>query len=165
MAKANVVSVAALERFRTKLARFRSEARMALSEADGGVKNATWWLHYDRLPHWKKEARRRADRVADARNDLHGARLTESREAIMRARRDLERAEEQLAEAERKLRAINHWQNALDNTLQPMLTECRRLSRLIEEELPRGIGELGEMLNALEKYSAVEAPLRQEEAE
>ncbi|MFT5128941.1 MAG: hypothetical protein ACI8W8_002561 [Rhodothermales bacterium] len=153
--KAIVVSVPALEHFRTRLAAFRSEASMALGEAQGSVQNTTWWLHYDRLPHWKQEARRRADRVADARNDMHGARLLESREAIMRARRDLEVAEERMAEAERKLRAINHWQNALDSSMRPMVTECQRLARLVEQDLPRGIAELDAMLLSLDKYAAV----------
>ena len=163
--KANVVSVPALEHFRARLAKFRSEASMALAETTGSVQNATWWLHYDRLPHWKKEARRRADKLADARNDLHGARLTESREAIMRAKRDVALAQERMEEAERKLRAICHWQNALDNTIQPMVTECRRLHRLVEEELPRGIADIDSMLTALEKYAAVTAPVRKQEEE
>jgi hypothetical protein len=165
--KAKVVSVPALEHFRTRLASFRSEASMSLAEAQGRVQNTTWWLHYDRLPHWKKEARRRADKVADARNDMHGARLTGSRESIMRARRDLEVAEERMAEAERKLRAITHWQTALDSTIRPMITECQRFARLVEQDLPLGIAELDAMLLALDKYAAVAAPAKpvQEAAE
>ena len=163
--RANVVSVPALEHFRMRLSSFRSEASMALGDAQSSVQNATWWLHYDRLPHWKKEARRRADKVADARNDLHGARLPESREAIMRARRDLERAQERMDEAERKLRAISHWQNSLDNTIMPMVTECRRLAALVEQDLPIGIAELDSMIAALDKYTAVSAPRKPEPEE
>ena len=72
---ARVTSIDALKDFKRVLAEFTSLATTSLNEAQAHVRRATTWVEHDQPSYWKNERRKRATRLAEAKNELFRAQL------------------------------------------------------------------------------------------
>lgn len=149
-----VTSVAQLRRFQVDLNRFVERGKAALDEVRNDVRRTEWWLQYDRLPHWQREAQRRLAKVNEARGNLLAARLHENSETYVAERQALRRAEAALAEAETKVSAIRHWLRAFHDQAQNHLLHCQKLANDLDQELPHASQVLGQLADRVEAYLA-----------
>jgi chromosome segregation ATPase len=149
-----VANVAQLRRFQVDLARFVERGKAALDEVRNEARRTEWWMQYDRLPHWQREAQRRLAKVNEARGNLLAARLHENSETYVAERQALRRAEAALAEAEGKVAAIRHWLRAFHDQAQSHLLHCQKLANDFDQELPHASQVLGQLADRLEEYLA-----------
>ncbi|MBC8127317.1 MAG: hypothetical protein H8M99_09285 [Gloeobacteraceae cyanobacterium ES-bin-144] len=66
--------------------------------------------------------------------------------AVLKARRNLEQAEE-------KMLRLKKWQQVFDNRTAPLLRQLDPAFFLVSQHLPKGIHSLGERIKALQDYA------------
>lgn len=149
---AKVSSIDALESFRADLIRYVGQARVALEDAEGGVRRARAWLDADCVNHWTAELKLRARQLEQAEADLYNARITRPTESHSFLKMAVARAGKRVADAEEKLLTIRHWRQQFDNRVTPLLRQLDPAFFLVGQHLPRAIHLLGESIKALQAY-------------
>lgn len=74
--QANVSSIDALEAFRADLIQFIEKARVALEDAEGGVRRMRSWLDDDRSGYWTGQWKQRTKQLEQAEAELYSVNLT-----------------------------------------------------------------------------------------
>jgi len=164
---ARVTDVGAVREFRAALLEFIQEACSAIDQADAEVQRTELWLRLDRLPHWKAEARRRAERVSRARSELAQAEAAKSmgKTSTVDERKALERAKRELAEAEDKVAATSRWIREFERQSHQYRAQVQQLRSFVEGRMA-GSAELLRALEArLDEYLATAPPPRDDEHE
>jgi hypothetical protein len=148
-----ISSIDALEAFRSDLIKYVEKARVALEDAEGEARRTRSWLDMDRMGHWTTQCKQRTKLLEQAEAELYNVTLTSPREshafqkmAVMKARRNLEDAEE-------KLRVVKHWRQTFENRATPLLRQLDPMFFLVGRHLPKGIHVLGESIKALQAYA------------
>jgi hypothetical protein len=158
---ADVRSLDALRDAKAAVAEFREAVTVALSEAMSDVQRTLWWVQNDRRMHWEAEAKRRTEKVNEARSELYRAKLAAMNDTAtcVVERKALQRAEDRLEEAHRKIRAVQQWARLLDRELALYRGAVSGITRLAEAELPRGEAKLDLHVERLQRYlSTAPAP-------
>ena len=160
--RADIRSIEDIDRFRVSLVSFVEGGRAALLEAESDLDRTLIWLERDRMPHWKRQIRLRQEQVVRARSEVHrkqhqtavsGGRVGDADE-----RRRLRRAEERLAEAERRLGLTRRWMIQLERDKTLFKGAVSAFSSLVDHELPHAVGLLHRMSENLEAYLSMPAP-------
>lgn len=151
---ADVRTVEALEEARAALTEFREQTVAALGEATTDVQRTIWWVRNDQVVHWKRELKRRTEKVGQARADLERARLGafDQRQSFTDQRKVIERAIRAQHEAEEKLRAVQHWARELDRAFMLYKGKCTGLATAAESDLRKGEGRLQVLADRLDAY-------------
>lgn len=151
--QARITSIDALEAFRADMIQYVEKARVALEDAEGEVRRTRSWLDVDRAGFWTAQFKQRTKLLEQAEAELYNAALTRPKEshafqkmAVMKARRNLEEAEE-------KLRLVKHWRQTFENRATPLLRRLDPMFFMVERHLPQGIHALGEAVKALQAYA------------
>ena len=77
-----------------------------------------------------------------------------------KARRpELQRAKRALHEAEEKLRLIKRWSMEFDHRVDPLVKQLESLRTMLGNVMPRAVAHLGQMVQTLDAYSGVAAPV------
>ena len=150
---ANVTSTDALESFRAALIQYIEKARVALEDAEGGVRRTRSWLDTDRTSHWTREYKQRAKLLDQAEAELYNANITRPQESHAFQKMAVAKARRNLDEAEQKLRVIKHWRQHFDNRVTPLLRQLDPMFHLTGRHLPKGVHSLGESIKALQAYA------------
>ncbi len=156
--RAHITSVEALEGLRTALIQYRERASVNLHEISDEVRRTRNWVGQDRLTHWAGEIRRRTRALNDAQQRLFSAELSAMRETSTEEERAVKRGRERLREAEGKLAASRKWDQGFDSVVGPAAKAVEQLRGLVDEDLPKAIHALGEMIRALEAYEGGASP-------
>ncbi|RME91337.1 MAG: hypothetical protein D6766_12030 [Verrucomicrobia bacterium] len=156
---AKVQSLEAIEQFRASLIVYREKARAALDEADEEVRRLRQRLAGELPGRWERERRLRQRLLEQREQELFTARLSAfeadasaRRQAVARARRAVEEAEE-------KLRAIRGWNRQFDSRVEPLHRRATRLRQWLGEGLEQGIQLLGRIIQTLSAYAERSAPV------
>jgi galactokinase len=155
---ANVSSVEALEAFRASLILYLSKARPALEEVNADVLRLRVWLQTEQRIHWENQLRRRKRELEDAQQALFSAKLSNLREATSAELQAVQKAKRRLDEAEEKLRRIKHWAREFDHRSEPLVKELERLHTALAADLPQAIAWLAQAVKTLDAYASVAAP-------
>ncbi|MBX3357603.1 MAG: hypothetical protein KF745_04165 [Phycisphaeraceae bacterium] len=154
---ARVMSVEALDRFRSAVSKFGEAASAALAECDSEAERAMQWLTHEQLAHWQREVRKRQERVAQAKSAVYRKELTalperarafEERDALDAAKRGLE-------EAERKVEAVKKWARVLDREFALYRGASQTMQDVVAREMPGAMSRLGKMIEHLQAYAMV----------
>ncbi|MDG3003031.1 hypothetical protein [Paludisphaera mucosa] len=159
--QAEVHSVEALRDFRVALALYGEDALAALGAADAELRRTVQWLQQDRPFYWQEQIKRRRERVASARADLFKLKLQKTPEhhpSLSEPKERLRQAEASLQDAERRLTLVRKWQPALQQAAMEYHGSVQRLKDLAASDVPRAIGLLTRIVEALEAYLDVTAP-------
>jgi hypothetical protein len=158
---AYVASIAALTEFRADLAGFVAEAREALSANEMELQRAFTWLE-TQTDFWKRQIRVRQEEVVTAKNNLAARKMlklfdrppdcTEQEKALRLAQR-------RLAEAEQKLANCKRWTTELPRHADEYQAKARRMSGILEADLPRAGSMLERKIESLEAYANMAPPL------
>ena len=160
--RADIRSIEDIDRFRVSLVSFVEGGRAALMEAESDLDRTLVWLERDRVTHWKRQIRLRQELVARARSEVHRkqqqAAVTKGRVGDADERRRLRKAEERLAEAERRLGLTKRWMVQLERDKTRFKGAVSAFSSLVDHELPHAIGLLHRMSENLEAYLSMPPP-------
>jgi hypothetical protein len=158
-AGANVKNIEAIEQLRASVCIFGDEVQGALAIVQAELGRFLDWLEHDRLPHWQREARRREEQLADAKNDLHRAlsatidpRHTPS---CHQEKKMVEVAKGRLAEAEKKLTNVRRWIPIVRQAVFEYKLKSDPLSSAIMSDLPRAASFLRAAVARLNEYLSV----------
>lgn len=157
---ANVRSIDAIRAFRAALGEFIEEGTAALSEVDADLKRTMSWLENDQRRFWERQIRKRAEKVAQAKNELYRAKLavTEGRPDCIQEEKALRRAQQRQEEAEQKVAATRQWCRLLSREILLYKGQCQALAGALAGDLPRGVERLKKHVASLEAYLQVAAP-------
>jgi hypothetical protein len=167
--RAHILSVEALEAFRSNLIVYLHAARPALDEVRGEIIRMRLWLETDRKPYWEAQIRRRAQRLQDAEAALFKIRLSPMSSGLEYAQAMVRRGREAVAEAEGKLKAVRKWIQDFDEATGPAARQIELLRERLSGELNEAVADLGRTTQLLADYADVRpdapaAPKPSEEA-
>ena len=159
---ARVTSIDALDTLSVALQRFRDDASMAVEDVAVALRRVLEWIHHDRKDHWTQELRRGSEAVSQAKLQLQQAKT--SRKVAGRdpscidEERALARAKRRVEIAEQKVRAVQHWANALDRAADEFQQNRTRFDNWLDTDLPAAVAALDRMSRSLESYVSLATP-------
>jgi len=158
---ARVSSIDAVKEFQAALATFCEEARDALSAVAMEARRLHDWVTHDQLHYWRKTLRDRQEDLSQAKAELfrrqlarisgHDPDCIEQKEAVWRAQRGIE-------EAEDKIESCKRWGRLLQEALEEYQGQAQQLSGLVEGTPPRSVTYLDQVIGALDLYVATPPP-------
>jgi hypothetical protein len=159
---AKVTSVEAIGTFRVQLCKFCEEVREALCAIDMEARRVLDWLAHDQPRYWRDAVRDAHEELNHAKTDLFRRRLagingempecTEQKDAIRRAQRRLEEAEDRIEKCRRWCQLIQRAKEEYDGP-------ARQLAALVEGDPPDSVALLGQVLDRLDDYLIVGPPM------
>ena len=152
---AKVRSIDAVGTFSASMKNFGEEATGALTSLDMEVRRALEWIHHDRKEYWKRQVRRRQDKVAEARGDLERCRTyraTDDRPACHEEKIALEKAKRRLRVADEKVLIVRHWAQVLDHEIQEFRGPINQMSHWLQVDHPESVAALERMISVLDAY-------------
>ncbi len=157
---ARVTSIDAMRRFKAALADFGEAAGLALSEAQSDVQRTVGWLTNDRMVHWKHELKRRTERLNLAKSELFRKQLesNDTRTSAVVERKNVQKAEALVQEAEQKIANVKRWKAVLERELMLFRAQCSQVSGVVSADVPATIARMDKMISSLEAYISIAAP-------
>ena len=150
--RAHITSVEAIAEFRSSLITYLTRAGQALDEVDSEVKHTRQWLDQEQRSYWKREAQRRADELAHARERLLTAKIATFRDRSTEEQLAVTRAKKALQLAEDKQRKVKEWRIRIDTEVEPLLKHLSRFRNTLATDMPQAIAFLHEALTHLDAY-------------
>ena len=170
---AKVTSVEALEAFRASLIVFLNKAHASTDQVSDEIRRVRSWVQHDQRTHWENEVRRRARDLAQAEQEMLSARMTKALDNLSSQQQAVNKARRALEEAQEKMRRIKLWMRDFDGTLDPLAKGLNSLRGYLDHDMPQAIAYLGEIQKIMEGYMeknkpakapAVQAPAPEEAA-
>jgi hypothetical protein len=157
---ARVISLDVLREFKGALQEFAEQAGLALSEATSDVQRTIWWLQHDQLAHWQRELKKRNEKLAQARSDLHRAQLAsnDTRTSAVVERKAVAKWERAVDEAEQKIRNVKKWHQMLEREMMLFKAQLGQVSGAVAGDIPVAVGRMDKMIRSLEAYLSIAAP-------
>jgi len=159
---ARVDSFGALQDFKASLCMFAEVVRVALDEAEGEIRRTMIWLKQDQHSYWKGQVRKRTELVARAKAALQQKRMQRTalggKASDVEERKALAAAVRQLEEAEQKLANVRRWVRQLEIETFNFKGTVQGLAHAVEAGVPKSTGRLDAMVQALDSYAALAPP-------
>jgi len=148
-----VTSIDALEAFRANLIIFVTTARRVVDEVIDEVRRTRLWIQQDRRLYWEGQIRRWQKLLDQARQELLSARIsglrvtsTAQQNAVLKAKRALEEAQE-------KTRQVKKWNRDYDGEADPLVKSLTTLRHFLDHDLPKAITFLVQAQRTLDQYT------------
>lgn len=159
---ANVESIQALSDFRAAVANFAEAANKLLDESDMELRRAAQWVTQDQPLYWRREVQKAIDAVALARNELERAQqalLDGQRPTCFQQKKALEAARQRQRRAEEKLEVTRQCAGRIQKHASEYASRMSQFRELLAADVPRAMALLGRMVQSLEAYASIEAPV------
>jgi hypothetical protein len=153
-----VTSLDALEAFRSNLILFIAAARDRVDEVREEVRRVRMWLENDRWVYWEGEIRRRQRALGLAEQELFSARLSNLRDDTSVQEQAVRKARRAVEEAEEKLRAVKQWLRRYDSMVAPLSKRLDSLGFIVDQDLPKAVAFLVQAQMTLEAYVRTAPP-------
>ncbi|MGL5097939.1 MAG: hypothetical protein ACRDD1_20300, partial [Planctomycetia bacterium] len=134
----------------------------ALTGTAMDIRRVVEYIMSDRKGYWTKALSDRREELAVAKADLARRKMQGSPDRpvdLTEQKKNLDRAERRLEEAEEKLAAIKKWSRALVPAIEEYDGHARRLATLLEGRPPMAVLELDRCISAVEAYLALQVPM------
>jgi len=157
---ARVISIDVLRQFKASLGEFAEEAGLAISEATSDVQRTVWWLQHDQVSHWQRELKKRNEKLAQAKADLHRAQLAsnDARTSAVLERKAVAKWERAVTEAEEKIRLVKKWHQAMEREMMLFKAQLGQISGAVAGDIPAAVVRMEKMISSLEAYISIAAP-------
>jgi archaellum component FlaC len=152
---AKVTSVEALEAFRASLIVFLNKAHSAVDQVSDEVRRVRSWLQHDQRTHWEGEVRRRARDLAQAEQEMMSARMTKALDNLSAQQQAVNKARRSLEEAQEKMRRVKLWIRDFDGAVDPLARGLNSLRGYLDHDMPQAIAHLGEVEKIMDSYLEV----------
>ena len=154
--KAHVTSTDAIADFRGALVIYVSKARPTLEEVSSEVLRVRTWLQNDQRMTLESIVRRRQKELESAQAALSSARIASLRTDMSAEQQALQRARRNLEEAENKLKRLKHWNREFDSRVEPLLKQLDKLHTTFSNDMLLAINHLGRVVETLSAYADVQ---------
>ncbi len=155
---ARIDDIDAMKSFRVQLAKFADAANLALDDAQSDVNRALNWLEGEQLSFWTTQIRKRQELLARAEQALRDKTLykdisgrppsaVEEHKAVAVAKRNLE-------EAEQKLANTKSWCRRFPKEIAMYYGGVKPLANTLAGGVPAALAQMTNALNWLEQYIA-----------
>ena len=159
---ARVTSIGVLQTMASALQRFRGESASAVDDLDIEIHRALEWIHHDRKDYWALELRRSAENVTQARLQLQQARTSRRmaghEPSCIDEQRALDRAKRRFETAEEKVKAVKHWEYAVDRAVDEFQRSRTHFVTWLDADMVQAVAALNRMSQSLESYISLETP-------
>jgi len=157
---ANIRSIEALKQAKAALAKFAEDAGALLASVDSDVARMGQWLTHERPAHWKSQVRKREEMVQAARQEISRKQLAAAPEpaSTVLERRALQRAQEKLAEAQKRQQNTRRWIGVWDKESLMARGAISQLNDFVRVDIPKAIARIDRMMEQVEEYLAIQAP-------
>lgn len=159
---ARVDSLHLLKDLRASVIGFAESAKIALGEADSDIHRTLSWLSAEAEPHWRGQARKCAESLAQARDDLRKKTLYKTagggRMSVVDEKIAVTAAQRRLEQAQAKLKAVERWKRQLEQEVLQYRGQVQAVKRMADTEMPRAAAMLDRVMDDLDRYVAVSAP-------
>lgn len=159
MSEAKVRSIDALVQFRAAVAAFQERALAALGSLRQETLRTLLWLEQEQPRYWAEQVRRGYDRVAETRTSYESCRLRTvagHRSACLEELQALRKAQRRLAYCQEQLEIMRRWSQRARDQADEFFGQIGPLERSLDQDLPRLLATLEQMLLALEAYLSIE---------
>jgi hypothetical protein len=153
-----VTSVDALAQFRSSAIIFMTRARRAMDMAGDEVKRTRQWIQTDQRMHWEGQLKQRRRRLDQANGELLSASLSEFNDSASMQKQAVRKAKRDLDEAEEKLRNLKKWSQNFDHYADPMIRRIDNFRQFLDHVMPNAIAYLEQAQHTLESYAEIRAP-------
>jgi len=156
---ANVQSIESLRDFRARLLIFQEKVNDALMTMQEQVYHAMDWIERDRPRYWHQAELKAFDQISQARVAMETARMrTETdgfRPSLIEEKQALRDAKTRLAFCQEKIRILQSMIVRVHHEADEFRGRLSQMQRLVETDLPKMVGLLDSMTNALEAYAEI----------
>lgn len=158
---ANLTDPEVLAALRQALGAFRIRVADTIAGAPTLLARTQDRLAHELAPYWKREAQRRAEAYGEARRRwlaaeaevrASGARGAVDRSSSGEERKEMQRAQRRLDEAEQRQAAIRTWRNRLDGDGKDLLAKLRDHGRALDEQTAAALLRLDRMIEGVDAY-------------
>jgi hypothetical protein len=159
--QASVRSIDSLKDLRTALALYADDTVAALGAVDGEIRRTLRWLQEDRPAYWHDQIKRRRELVQMAKAEVFKRQLqqrADHKPSIAEQMDALKKAEQSLADAEKRLIAVRKWQHGFKQAALEYHGSAQRLKTMAAGDLPNAVLLLERIIDSLEAYLAVQPP-------
>lgn len=158
MSGAKVHSLDALVQFRAAVAAFQERALAAVGSLRQETLRTLLWLEQEQPHYWAEQVRRGFDRVAEARTAYESCRLRTvagHRSACLEELQALRKAQQRLAYCQEQVEVVRRWSQRARDQADEFFGQLGPLERSLDQDLPRLLATLEQMLLALEAYLSI----------
>jgi len=160
---ANVSSIEVLKGLRVSLTKFAQVASGSLDETSGDIRRTSNWLSNDQYGYWKKQLQTRNELYVRAKLNLKRKQVFErslsgSASSCLDEKKELQKAERRLKEAEFKFGRTKAWSQRMEKETSDYRATVQGLVRAIEVDIPNSRARLDKMIDALDAYIALAPP-------
>lgn len=153
-----VTSLDALETFRAHLIIFLAKAVGAVDEVGDEVRRTRSWVHNDQRQLWETQIKKRRRILDQAQGEYMNARLSKLQDNIAAQKQAVLKAKRALEEAEQKLLAVKLWIRNFDQCTDPLLKRMSGLRTFLDFDMPKAVAFLVQAQKTLEAYTQIPAP-------
>lgn len=158
---AKVHSVDAIRDFKISYCKLTDEVQRSLDQRNIQIRKFLDWLNTDQRNYWIAELKVRKKHLDEANAALSRKRLSSSSRdgAHMSAEViAVRKAKERIAEAEKKLQAVQHWSQVVERAVRNYEGPARQLSSYLQTGVPKGVQMIDGVLASLDAYTQTAPP-------
>jgi hypothetical protein len=152
---AHIQSPEVIKRFRSSFIKFTEEGRKAVEDIQRDVSRVQQWLEHEQSAHWKRELRRREEKVQRARSEYNFARADSSplrKKSCVDEKKAFDKAQRLREEAESKLQIVKKTLLTIEQRAAKAIGPCTILSSMLAADGPKALARLDTMLDKLDDY-------------
>ncbi|MDP9172668.1 MAG: hypothetical protein M3O30_02225 [Planctomycetota bacterium] len=158
---ARVESIDSIKEFRVYLAKFQETAGLALSDADSDLNKMATWLEGEQQAYCTQQIRKKQEILVRAEEALRNKKLFKdssgSQPSAVEEIKAVTLAKKNLAEAQQKLVNVKGWVRKLQKEIVLYRGGVGRFAGAVSGGIPSAIAQLGNTIEALEKYTGIAA--------
>lgn len=153
---ANVHTVDSIKDFRVAMIFFQERAFTALADLRQKVDRTVDWLEQDRPAYWRDQEHRAYDLIASTRIAYETCRLRTvagHKSDCIEEKKAFERAKMRMEYVREKQQLVKKWSVQAGREANEYRAKTSGFQRMLENEVPLLIAQLGRMIDAIEAYS------------
>jgi hypothetical protein len=160
---AKVEDLDAIKSLKRALWKFAETANVALSDAEGEMTRALMWLEGEQRAYWEGQLRKRADHVERCKEAVRMKKLFKDASGRTPSAVDEEKALRlairRFEEAEVKRANVKKHTQTLRKEILMYKGHVQRFATSVQNELPMASAQLDSLLEKLQRYISLEAPV------
>jgi hypothetical protein len=153
--RARVTSLEAVETFRAKLVIYRDRSRRVLDEVTDEVTRTRLWLQNDRMANCQLQIDRARRELQRRQQELFSAQISGLSEASQLHQSAVQNARRALRDAEEKLKIVRQWNRMFDQRVEPTARQLEKLRHILGNDLGLALAWLSEMIKTISAYAEI----------
>jgi len=155
---ANITNIDHIIKLKPSLIRFGENTQVALRSTENEASRVLSWLQRERLPHWKRQIRIKAEEAVRANTKLITQTTGDHPRPSVDARKAYELAKRQTRHAEEKYEQTRYWIRTLEKESVRYRAAIQPVAELARFHMTTAISKIDSLVNALDAYTSTDSP-------